>query len=191
MKCFTWEYGQLTPGIQVEKDGALGTVVALGEDGRGGGRYHEKVELFRKNPPDIKDGAIFDAHPVKITTDLEQDRHYYLLAKPEEEDHRSLVRIITRWTYACRTHGRWKSIKGNPEDLVVGCGAHGIVIRRNATWYDGLVLFSPGDAVCVKPEGAHEIERYALFYDEENGMQSEFFSAYRNRFASVIQKEFI
>ncbi len=190
MKCFTWEYGQLTTGIQVERDGSLGIIVSLGQDGRGAGNYQEKVELLRKNPPEIKEGAIFDAHPVKITANLEQDRYFYMLAKPTEPDPRFIVRILTRWVYAYRTHGKWRTIKGNPEDLVVGCGTDDIVIRQNPTWYDGIVLFSPGDAVRVKPEGAHENEKYALVCDED-GMHDLFFGEYKNKFATVIKEEFI
>ena len=193
MKCFTWERGQLTPGIQVERDDSLGMVVSLGENGRGGGRSHEKVELFR-TPPEIKEGVIFDAHPVKITTDLEdlrQDKYFYRLAKPTEPDHRFIVRILTKWTHACRTHGRWRTIKGSPDDLVVGCGAApGRVIPRNSTWHDGLVLFAPGDVVLVRPEGGHDIERYVLFCDED-GMHDMSFREYKSKFATVINEEFI
>ncbi len=190
MKCFTWERGQLTPGIQVERDDNLGIVVSLGENRRGGGRYLEKVELFR-TPPEIKEGTIFDVHPVKMTTDLEQDKYFYRLAKPPGPDHRFIVRILTKWTQACRIHGRWRTIKGDPEDLVVGCGAsHGLVTPRYSTWHDGLVLFSLGDAVLVKPEGGHDIERYALFCDED-GMHDMSFREYKNKFATVINEEFI
>ena len=113
-----------------------------------------------------------------------------MFAKPTEPDHRFIVRIQTKWVYACRTHGKWRTIKGNPENLAVGSGAWGLIIQYIPTWHDGLVLFSPGDAVRVEPEGAHEIEKYALFCDED-GMHDLFFGEYKNRFATVIKEEFI
>ena len=65
MKCFTWECGQLTPGIQIERDDSLGMIVSLGENGRGGGRSHEKVELFR-TPPEIKEGLSLMHIPLRL-----------------------------------------------------------------------------------------------------------------------------
>ena len=210
MKCYTWKFGKVTHGIEIETDPSLGLIISLGEDGRGEGRYHEKVELCRKSPPEIEpeiekgriydvyngliynvyNGLIYNAHPVEIVANLKRNRHYYMLVKPDNcQDPRILVRINTGWIFASGTHGRWKTIAGAPEDLVLGYGARDIVIQRKATWYDGLVLLAPGDAVYIIPEGASERERYVVSCNE-NGIQDMLFSDYRRQ-ADVVKETFI
>ena len=194
MKCYTWEFGRVSPGIRVTEDKSLGNIVSLGEKGRGGGRYHEKVEFLSKKPPEIKIGHVYDAHPVKITTNLEENEHYYVLAKPPDSEiiyQRILIRIRTRWVAAYGTHGIWKSIAGAPVDLMVGYGAHGIAVQRVSTWYDGLVLLTSGDAVCITPEGGYKVERYVVYCDESGALQDVLFSEYRSKIASVTEEVFI
>ena len=193
MKCYTWELGEVTSGIQVEEDENLGIVIPLGSEGRGGGRYLEKVELFQKDPPEIKEGRIFDAHPVKIVTELEKHKHYHKLAKPPDSSNngRILVRINTRWVFTRGTHGKWESLAGSPKDLMVGYGSRDIVTQRSATWSDGLILLSPGDAVCITPEGGYKVELYVVFYDKDGVVHDLLLSEYRSRFASVVKEIFI
>ena len=173
MKCYTWKHGKVTPGIEIETDPSLGIIISLGEEGRGEGRYHEKVELFRKSPPEIEKGLIDNAHPVEIVTNLKAPyANYYMLAKPDNcQDPRILVRINTQWIYTRGTHGRWKTIAGKPKNLMLGYGARERIIQRNATWYDGLVLLAPGDAVCITPEGGHKTEDYVVACNER-GIQN-------------------
>ena len=173
MKCYTWKFGKVTHGIEIETDPSLGLIISLGEDGRGEGRYHEKVELCRKSPPEIEKGLIYNAHPVEIVTNLKmQYAYYYMLAKPDNcQDPRILVRINTKWIFTRGTHGRWKTIAGAPKDLMLGYGARDIVIQRQATWAEGLVLLAPGDAVCITPEGGHRTEDYVVACNER-GIQN-------------------
>ena len=179
----------MVPGIQVRADPSLGIIVSLGQDGRGGGRYLEKVQLFRKNPPEIENGFIYNAHPVRFNTNLDrEDGHFYMLAKAKrsstvECDCRVIARIKTRWIYTRGSHGTWGAIAGAPETLASGYGAHGLTIQRAATWHDGLVLFSPGDAVCIRPEGAHKAELYVLYCDENGILQDMLFSEYKSQVA--------
>jgi hypothetical protein len=92
MKCYTFSGGSLSEGIAVVEDERLGMVVFLGEQGRG--RRYEKVGLFCKNPAEVKDGKVHEAHPVKITVNrnTEKERSFFVLAKPNNgKDQRVLV----------------------------------------------------------------------------------------------------
>lgn len=175
MKCYTWHHGRLTSGIEIERNKSLGVIVSLGSKGHGGGRVHEKVELYRKNPPEIENSYIYNAQPLKITS------NYYMLAKPDSiDDSRVLVRIKTRWIYARGSHGGWETIAGASKNLMIGYGAHGTSIQRAATWCEGLVLFTPGDAVCIIPSGGYRVEQYALFCNE-SGIHHATFGDYEKR----------
>lgn len=185
MKCFTFSGGRVSEGIGVLTDSKLGLVVFLGEEGRG--RRYEKVGLFRKNPAEVKDGRVYEAHPVRITINrgTEQEKSFYVLAKPDNgKDQRVLVRVNTYWVYTRNTAGSWKAVKGAPQNMVVGYGAHGIA-GRIGNWDDGLVLMSPGDVIHVRPEGGHKTEPYALFYDTEKGVQCMPFKDYESMSASA------
>lgn len=184
MKCYTFSGGRVSKGIAVREDSKLGLVVFLGEEGRG--RRYEKVGLFRKNPAEVKDGRVYKAHPVKITINrgTDRERSFFTLAEPNNgNDRRVLVRINTQWVYTRNTAGSWKAVKGEPQDLVVGYGAHGIA-GRIGNWDDGLVLMSPGDVIRVKPEGGYKTKPYALFYDSKKGLQCMPFEDYENMSAA-------
>ena len=166
MKCFTVNGERLHAGIYTTKDEKLGTVVFLGEAGRG--RQYQKVALFRKAPAEVdKDGRIFDAHPIKITPDKTiEDRFFYALAKPNNNtDNRVLVRIDTGVVYTRGSNGHWSTKAGEPITLIKGYGAHGLA-GRTASWDDGLVVMKPGDVVRVVPDGGHKTGIYALFFNQ-------------------------
>ena len=192
MKCYTfkksWVFDNkdcLKEGIAVEEDPIFGTIVYLGEEGRG--RHYEKVGLYRKSPAEVKDRKIFNARPVKITVNrgTEKEKSFYTLAAPAlvpneaNKDKRLLVRINTSCTYTRGSIGNWKAVKGEPQTLVVGNGAHGIA-GRIGTWYDGLVIMQPGDVLRVKPEGGYKTEHYALFYDPDEGLKCMVWQDYEN-----------
>ena len=168
MKVYTFVSGELAAGIRVVEHERFGQVVSLGTEGRG--RWSEKVGLFRKNPAAVTDGRIYDAYPVKITVNrgAEREREFYTLAKPHHQpkDGSVLVRICTQWSYTRNTTGHWKTHQGNPEDLVVGYGAHGDA-GRIGRWYDGIVQMRPGDVLQVKPEGGYKSPTYALWVAED------------------------
>ena len=190
MKCYTWKFGKVTPGIEIEADGSRGIIISLGSEAWGEGNYHEKVELCRKNPPEIEKGLIYNAHPVEIAANLKQNRHYYMLTKPDNcQDPRILVRINTVWIFSGGTRGTWGTIAGAPEDLMFGYGASQLGRYAPTTSDDGLVLLAPGDAVYIIPQGASERERYVVSCDE-TGIQDMLFSDYRRQ-ADVIKEIFI
>lgn len=149
MKCFYFRGGSITSGFDVRKDEKFGTIVFLGEEGRG--RRYEKVGLLRSGPAEIVDGKVLEAHPVKITINRGQqnERSFYVLAKPQNgNDQRVLVRIDTCTGYVRGGSGGWKAIQGNPETLVHAYGAYGDA-GRIGSWDDDLVLMSPGDIIYV------------------------------------------
>ena len=77
----------------------------------------------------------------------------------------------------------WATVVGTPENLMVGCGAHGTAIQRAATWRDGLVLLAPGDVVCIKPTGSPlKMEKYVLICDED-GIHHTTFRDYESQIA--------
>ena len=189
MKCYTFSGGSLSEGISVAEDERLGMVVFLGEQGRG--RRYEKVGLFRKNPAEVKDGKVNEAHPVKITINrgTDRERSFFVLAKSNNgKDQRVLVRISTRWCYTRNTAGSWSAVKGEPQNLVSGYGAHGAA-GRIGNWDDGLVLMSPGDVIRVKPEGGHKTRPYALFCDEGGGPQCMSYEDYENMVALAATED--
>jgi len=166
MKCYTVNGESLNAGISTIKDEKLGTVIFLGESGRG--RQYQKVALFRKGPAYADEkGVIMDAHPIKITPDkTKEERFFYVLAKPNNSgDNRVLVRINTGVVYTRGANGRWETIAGEPLTLIKGYGAHGLA-GRTASWDDGLVVMKPGDVVKVIPDGGYKTGVYALFFDQ-------------------------
>lgn len=181
MKTYTFLEEELSKGIDIQADNKLGLVVFLGEEGRG--RRYEKVGLFRKNPAEVINGKIMEAHPVPITInkDTNHERTFCTLAKPHNGSDKVLVRINTVGPYTRNTHGGWTEVEGEPETLVRGWGARGDAGRIGG-WDDGLVTMSPGDVLEVKPEGGHKVSTYALWYDED-GLQSATWENYENLMA--------
>ncbi len=166
MKTYTFAHGLLTEGLSVSTDEKFGPHIFLGESGRG--RRWEKVSICRKNPADVMDGRVKNAHPVKITVNkgTEKERAFFVLAKSETSGNRILVRINTQAVYTRNTAGWWKTHKGAPVELMKGFGAHGIA-GRIGNWDDGLLILSPGDVLYIKLEGGYKNEPYALVYPTE------------------------
>ena len=177
MKCYTWRKGELTCGIEVRNDENLGIIIFLAEEGLR--RWQEKVRRCPENPVEVKNDRIYNAHPVKITSDLGKQRDFFALAKPNDDsDPRILVRVDTKWVHTRTSVGSWETAAGAPEDLVIGYGFHGSSRRPAGGWHDGLILMSPGDVIRIIPETAHRVDIFALFYEEKNGVGSMRFDDY-------------
>ena len=179
VKLFTWSGGKITKGISVQKDKKLGTAICLGEMGHA--RRYEKVGLFRRNPPEVKSGKVYEAHPLKMTAyhEMGRRRFFYVLEKPENDrDERVLIRVDTRWLYTKNSGGWCETEKGNPETLVTGYGAYGI-IGQDGHWDELLVVMNPGDILKVKPEGGHRTKFFAILY-KEDGLHTMPFEEYEN-----------
>lgn len=164
MKCFTWNGGEICQGLALTQDERLGQVLFLGENGRG--RRYEKVALGRRNPAEVVNGRVLDAHPVKIclpAKDGKPEKAFYVLEKPRNGNGNAvLVRVYTFTSYIRDGQGRWRVVAGKPETLVSGFGAFGDA-GRVGNWDDGLVLMRPGDVLRVYPSrGQHS---YALWLD--------------------------
>ena len=176
MKCYTWRKGELTCGIEVRNDKNLGIIIFLAEAAPG--RRQKKVRRCPERPAEVKNDRIYNAHPVKITSYLGEQRDFFTLAKPNDDsDPRILVRVDTKWVYTRATIGSWETVAGAPEDLVVGAGFHG-GSKQVAVWRDGLILMSPGDVIRIMPESAHRFDAFALFYAEKDGVGSMPFDDY-------------
>ena len=178
MKCYTWREGELTCGIEVRNDENLGIIILLAEEASR--RRQKKVRRCPENPAEVKNDRIYNAHPVKITSSLGKQKDFFALAKPNDDtDPRILVRVDTKWVHLRTSVGTWETVAGAPEDLVIGSGFHGGSKRRVGAWCDGLILMSPGDVVCIIPEGEHRTPLFALFYAEKDGLGSMLFNDYR------------
>ncbi len=167
MKCYTFYRGVLHEGISVVEDERLGCVVYLGEEGRG--RWCEKVGFFYKNPPEVKNGHIYEAYPFKITINrnTKKEKSFYVLAKPNNSyDQRVLVRINTKWVYTRDTIGSWRSVRGKAKKIASGYGARGIA-GRIGSWEDSIIVMSPGDIIRIRPEGGYKTKPYILIYDKK------------------------
>ena len=176
MKCYTWRKGELTCGIEVRNDENLGIIICLTE--KAPGRRQEKVRRFPERPAEVKSDRIYNAHPVRITSYLGEQRDFFTLAKPSDNnDQRILVRVDTKWAYARAGIGNWETVVGTPENLVIGLGFYPSV-KQVGVWRDGLILMSPGDVVRIIPEGRHRTPFFALFYEEKNGVGSMPFNDY-------------
>lgn len=180
MWCFTWHGGKLAEGLAIRADERLGQVVFLGEEGRG--RRYEKVALGRRNPAEVVNGHVLDAHPVKITLppkDGKPEKVFYVLERPQVASESLLVQVSTQWCYTKNSVGRWQTIAGSPETIVSGFGAHGDA-GRIGNWADGLVNMKPGDVIKVQPEGGYKISSYALWIGEDGKPQTATWKDYEN-----------
>jgi len=151
MKCYTWYCGSVSQGIATKTDEKFGTVVFLGEDGRG--RRYEKIALGRKNPAEVVNGKVIEGYPVKITLsakDGKLEKVFFVLEKPSSEDGRVLMRVNTYGGYIRGGSGCWKKISGSPEAIISGYGAFGDA-GRIGNWDDGLVFMKSGDVLWIHP----------------------------------------
>ena len=162
MKTYTTSQGRIILGVGVSADDNLGTVVALGEQGRG--REFTKVKLDGRNPPSVTDGKVFDAGLVEFEAGGRK-RHALISGKPG--DNRILVRVHTGTTYTRNCSGSACEYWGEPKRITGGYGAFGDA-GRLGTWDDGLWVMNPGDAIFVKPSGGHKTEPYVISYEEGN-----------------------
>ncbi len=167
MKCYTFSGGQVSEGIAITRDPLFDSVVLLGKESNEEGV--KKVLLLAKDPPDIQDRQIKEAHPVRVIANphTEKEDTFYALQNPSpfNSDERVLVRINTLWAYSLYRikNGRWVVLNGNPQDIIVGYGTYKGGNGQSGIWQDGLVLFSAGDAVRVELEGGTDPIAYILF----------------------------
>jgi len=168
MKAYTFHRGRICAGIATTKHERFGTVVALGESGRG--RHLEVVALDRHNPPTVTNGRVLVARP-KTISPRSGGRTFTILtaATPDEVD-TCLVRVPTQWVYTRGTHGRTLVVEGEPERHAVGDGAHGQAGRCGG-WDDALWTMRPGDELQVEPEGGNKSEPYRLWVEPDGRVQ--------------------
>ncbi len=164
MKCYTVKGMELFNGLELSSDEKRGKYVLLGEEGRG--RHYERVALHKSNPPLENEGKINDAHPVLITlaeTPEKAKREFYILAKPNKDDQRALVRVCTHGAYTKGTSGEYiLKFRGNEKRiLVTAYGAYGDA-GRVGTYDDDLLVMHPGDEVHVQPSGGYKVSMMVL-----------------------------
>jgi hypothetical protein len=164
MKTYNWKAGNVNEGLALTSDERLGQVVFLGEGGRG--RRYEKIALGRRNPAEVVDGKILEAHPVKITLKAKEgkpEKSFYVLEKPRHNNDQVLIRICTLTSYIRGASGRYIKVEGEPETLISGYGAFGAA-GRVGSWDDGLVVMKAGDVLRVYPSRSQY--SYALWLED-------------------------
>ncbi|MBI4142551.1 hypothetical protein HY480_01605 [Candidatus Uhrbacteria bacterium] len=157
MPCFTYSGSStIESGIEVGK-GATGSVVALGESGRG--RKLAEVPIVGFAP-----GERLDAVAVAVLSEKEIaprpysgdqpviSRIYGLVEAPRAEVGAALVR--TRLPHACRTFGEVKALRGAPTLLAKGLRAGGIAGRADCA-EDALWVLRHGESVAVDESGRY------------------------------------
>lgn len=178
MKTYTWQSGSVSQGIALTSDERLGQVIFLGETGRG--RRFEKVAQGRRNPAEIVNGRVLDAHPVKITLpakDGKPEKVFFVLEKPKSNNgEQVLVRVYTYTSYIRNGSGCYRKIAGEPETLISGYGAFGDA-GGIGNWDDGLVVMKSGDVLKVFPSRGTE---YALWIDSDGKPTTATWKDYEN-----------
>ncbi len=167
MKCFTWNSGKITTGLEKISDEKIGNIVFLGEDGRG--RHYQKVGLSRHNPPEVTAERIVDAFPKTISLppkDGKPEKNFLVLEKPKSESNNFLIRINTLSGYEKGAFGSFKTITGSPQLLTSGNGAFGDA-GRVGSWIDSLIILHPGDVIKIKPTLNWGKGGFALWVNEE------------------------
>ncbi len=181
MKCFSWQRGRLTAGIETKADEKFGQVILLGEEGRG--RHYEKVSLARQNPAEVIKDRVLEAYPRKIILSAQAGRPektFYVLERPTSSFQDVLVRLNTGWTYTKNTHGSWATQAGDPSTLATGHGAQGIAGRVGG-WTDSLIILHPGDVISIHPEGGvgDKVIAWGLWMDVEGNLHNDSWENYR------------
>lgn len=151
MRCFTFRDANLIVGLEVINDDRFGPIVYLGS--RGKDRRFEKITMFRSNPPDITDGYVLEAHPLKL------QNHYMSLAKPNNlEDTRILLRVRT-YDSGGSSDGYWSVEFGNVRRLVAANSTPHQ--NRDIKWFDDLISMTPDSAIKVVTSQG---ESFAIYY---------------------------
>jgi len=152
MRCYTFLRGHLEDGIAVTYHEALGTpIVFLGEAGRG-----RKAVIIPVLGLPGEATQMYDAKLEHLSAGV-----LALRAIDPDGSANILVRVCTQAVYTRGASGWWEAIRGNPETLALGRGAHGDA-GRCGSWDDGLVVLHPGDVLKVKPDGAWKTKTYVI-----------------------------
>jgi hypothetical protein len=180
MMAFTWQSGKLVAGFQLVHDEKLGTVVFLGEEGRG--RYFEKVGLDRRNPAQVVGGRVRSAFPREVVLDAKSgkpEKKFYVLEKARD-GWDVLVRVNTYGGYLKQGRGYWSVVSGKPTVLVQGNGAFGDA-GRNGNWHDGLIRMLPGDVLRIHPTRSVDgVSEFALWVDEHGDPKTSTWEEFEN-----------
>jgi len=167
MKAYTFHRGRISEGIATTEHPRFGTVVALGEAGRG--RHQELMALDRNAPATVVDGRVVMARP-KTVQPRHGGRAFTLLETAPGEADAFLARVCTQWAYTRGTRGEVSIVCGQPERLAEGYGAHGQAGRVGG-WEDSLWVMRPGDELQVEPEGGRKSIPYRIWVEQDGSLQ--------------------
>lgn len=181
MQLMTWvstpNLGVVCPGIDVQMDRDLRLCIRLGKDNGG---VLRKMGIHRDNPPEIQNDRVMHAEIRDLTvrrgTNQEYVQPVLSNANGFVSDGRVLVRVITKWEDWVDLDGSWKSFLGTPEVILLGEGKD----KHRSTWWDGLVVMKPRDALLIFIQGKPIYQSEVLFYDPEDGLNSMPLSQWEN-----------
>jgi len=164
MPAFTWSGGNISKGMKVSK-GATGSVIAVGESGRGRSLVEFPI-VGSETGETVEEAAVVKLDekviPARYSWEESQTKVIYGLTQTDATEKAFLVRVSTGHGYTRRGSGAWEAWKGNPTLLGQGHGADGTA-GRIGSWDDGIWVLREGDVLWARPSGGNP--SYAIFVE--------------------------
>ncbi len=142
MRCYTFEKGRLTEGIVVSVDKKGSVFVLLGEGGSNSCR--NRVDFYKKNPPEVFDDTLYQAFPVKVSAG-NPEKIFYTLAKPNSNKENFILLKVNTY-FGPEEKGEWRVISGNPKVFASSGRCRG---GDNSFWEESLVSLKRGNVICL------------------------------------------
>jgi hypothetical protein len=141
MECFSLIHKELSKGLQVIDDH-----VFFGQTGDSCKSY--RLQLDKDNPPEIKDGVIYNAFST-----IDQSTERPKLIKADRNSSTVMLRIYTGADTGrpiSKIRGKWFNTGSKQEAICTGYG-----FKRS--WADSLITLRSGNAVIVTIEGGGKL----------------------------------
>ena len=155
MRCFSWETGELRPGLLISGTTERGLFCALGDPDTPGPAT--RVPFHQKNPPTVENGRVYEAFPFWVRP--KSAKRFLVLAQPHEkhlDDARCLLNISTYNPETFGGRGFWRATEGRTNTLVTGLTYYSDAHEREAIASHGLVILDPTQILRVRPEGSDQ-----------------------------------
>lgn len=153
---FDWRMGNLTKGIPVQKK-YQSNYFSLGKDADA-----EIIPVIACRSSIVKQAAL-----MRFAGSRREDPLFSLCCDffSEDEIEKSfLLRVSAQGNQSKNSRGETHPLKGFPEEILnVSLG----------TYTESLVIMREGDAICIKPEGAHDMISYVVYVQGNELKQEE------------------
>lgn len=167
MRCLSYEGGKFVEGIAVQKwaakwldrvtkelkTGTEKSVVAVGLDGGlGSASRQQRLSLCDRMTPEVKDGRVFEGHPVEIPAAQSGRLAFTVLRKVTAEtrwNHATLMRVLTRIEFSALAGMSVQPWGGKVELAAHEHDSQLLISGTIGPWDDVLLVLYPGDVVKV------------------------------------------